>query len=400
MFYDFDKAVTREEALRLMKEQWNPAPEIEKVPLTESIDRVAAETLCSVNTLPVYRVSSFDGFAVRSEDFANGIPDTKAWVRGVNYVPADTGDDFPDEFDTIVAVEDMHFDEDGHFCLNDDFKFVKGEAVRPAGSMMRTGDLLIEKNTVITPEHLAALAMGGIVMVPVYRKPRVAFLPTGSELINAGIRPERGQNIECNSILLSAYLKKWGAEPICFPIVKDNRAQLEAELDEAVSMADIVIINGGTSKGTEDFNSHLLEEKSTFFRHGVRAVPGRPIGMGIIDGKPVLNIPGPVLAAWLASDWLLHGLICHYFSIPMPRRQKVTGMLTEELKKGRPFEMLGRVKIERSGDDYLITPITRKAGAAESLTQAGGFLIVPIGCAGYPQGERVTVELLRGEELL
>ena len=398
MFYDYDKAVTRREALELLFSRWPAAHEIEKLPLSAAVGSVTAEDLFSSNTLPPYRVSAFDDFAVRSEDFENGMPDTSCWKRGVQYVPADTGDDFPDGYDTVIAVEDVSFDERGRFMLNDGFKFTKGEAVRAAGSVLKPGDLLVRKNTCVTPEIQAVLAIGGVSFVPVLKKPKVAFLPTGSELIPAGTPPERGQNIDSNSLMVSSMLEEWGAEPICFPITKDDRVLLSQRLDEALNMADIVVVNGGTSKGTEDFNSHMIEERASFFRHGVKAVPGRPIGMAIINGKPVLNIPGPVLAAWLAMDWLVRGLLCHYYGTPAPKRQTVTGILTSDIKKGAGFEMLCRVHIKRNGDGYLISPVPRSADMAFALREGNGLLTLPIGFEGLLKGESVMAELLTGEE--
>ena len=400
MKVDLETAVTRQEGAALLLERWTPRPRTEYVPLSEALNRVTAQDLYSENTLPVCRVSACDGIAVRSADFAQGIPDPSNWERGVQFAAADTGDDFPDEFDSVIAVEEIFYDDQGRLHFQREFPFVTGDGVRAAGSMLKKGDLLVRANTRITPELTVALATGGISFVPVLARPKVAFLPTGTELIPAGIRPERGQNIETNSLLLSGLLKGWGAQPICFPITKDDRAQLSARLDEAMELADIVVLNGGSSRGEEDYNCRLLEERAEFFRHGVRAVPGRPVGMSMIGGKPVLNLPGPVLAAWLAADWLLQRLVCHYYGLPMPKRQQVAGILTVDIKKPPHFEMLHRVQLVKSGEDYLITPIPRGSDAAFSMREAGALLTIPIGCTGYAKGDRVMVELLKGEELI
>lgn len=400
MKVDMETAVTRQEGIALLLQQWAPQPLTENVPLSEALGRVTAKDLYSENTLPVCRVSACDGIAVRSADFEHGIPDPTGWTKGEQFVCADTGDDFPDAYDSIIAVEEIFYDEQGRLHFQREFPFVKGDGVRAAGSMLKKGDLLVRARTRITPELMVALATGGIDFVPVLARPRVAFLPTGTELIPAGIRPERGQNIETNSLLLSGLLTRWGAQPLCFPITRDDRDQLSARLDEAIELADIVVINGGSSRGEEDYNCRLLQERAQFFRHGVRAVPGRPVGMSIISGKPVLNLPGPVLAAWLAADWLLQGLVCHYYGLPMPKRQQVTGLLTVDIKKPPHFEMLHRVQLEKSGDDYLVTPIPRGSDTAFAMREASALLTLPIGCTGCAKGDRVTVELLKGEELI
>ncbi len=398
MKVDLKTAVTRQEGAALLLARWTPQPRVEHVPLSEALGRVAAEDLYSENTLPVCRVSACDGIAVRSADFEHGIPDPSGWVKGEQFVCADTGDDFPDAYDSVIAVEEILYDEQGRLHFQREFPFVKGDGVRAAGSMLKKGDLLVRGHTRITPELTVALAAGGIDFVPVQAKLKAAFLPMGTELVPAGIRPERGQNVETNSLLLSGLLKEWGAEPLCFPITKDDRIQLSARLDEALALADIVILNGGSSRGEEDFNCRLLQERAEFFRHGVRAVPGRPVGMSIIGGKPVLNLPGPVLAAWLAADWLLRRLVCHYYGLPMPKRQQVTGVLTADIKKPPHFEMLQRVRLERADEDYRISLIPRSSDTGFAMREAAALLTLPIGCTGYAKGDRVTVELLKGEE--
>ena len=98
-------------------------------------------------------------------------------------------------------------------------------------------------------------------------------------------------------------------------------------MGRALEEADMVLINGGSSRGSEDYNSELLQERATFFAHGVKAVPGRPIGMAIIGGKPAINVPGPMIAAFLAADWLVQALVRFYYGQPMPRRATVSAVL-------------------------------------------------------------------------
>ena len=146
--------------------------------------------------------------------------------------------------------------------------------VRSAGSTLKPGELLIEAGLPIRPTDLAALIMGGITLVEVYRKPKVAFIPTGSELIPAGLKPFRGKNVDTNSLMVKHQLIEMGAEPILFPIIEDVPAELSDALDAALRFADIVVINGGSSKGGEDFNEKLLEKKGKLIQHRIAAAPG------------------------------------------------------------------------------------------------------------------------------
>lgn len=394
------RAPTRQTALDELLARWHFTPETEYVPLADCIDRVAAEDIASVNTIPAKRVSAMDGYAVHSASFAHGRPEVSAWKAGADFTPADTGDDFPDEYDTVIAVEQLHYDHDGKLTLTDDFVFRAGGGIRPAGSLLQRGDLLVRGNTRITPELQANLAMGGIMSVPVFRRPVVAFIPTGSELVPPGTEPQRGQNIECNSLLISAYLRRWGAEPLCFPIVRDDPEQLSRCLEEALRRADIVILNGGSSKGTEDFSSRLLEPRASYFSHGVRTVPGRPVAIAILDEKPVINLPGPTMAAWVVSDWLLYPMLCHYYGLPTAKRPCVTAFLTDALRKGPPVELYSKVRLEKRGELYYATPLGRDVRGSAVLLDGLGLITAPIGSRGFEKGQPVTVELLVDESQL
>lgn len=367
MNHDVMQAPTRQEALKKLLDVWTVSVETEYVPLADCLDRISSKDIYAMYTIPQKRISAMDGYAVKSQNFADGMPDISKWTMSVDFTPADTGDDFPDEYDTVIPVEQLHFGEDGKLTLAEDFLFRMGSGIRPAGSIMKAGDLLIRKNTRITPELQANLAVGGIRIVSVLKMPVVAFIPTGSELTSAGLEPQRGQNVECNSLLISAYLKKWGAKPVVFPIVRDMPDLLQKAMDEALKFADIVILNGGSSKGTEDYTSRMMEQRSSYFEHTVRTVPGRPVGIAMIDGKPVINMPGPTMAAWVVSDWLLYPMICHYYGISVEKRKCVQAFLTADMKKGPPVEVYSKVRLENRAGLYYATPIGREARNSEML---------------------------------
>ena len=279
MKFVYEQSVTRADALREMRERWEPAPRSRVVGLSDACGRVTSEEVRALHSLPVKRSSKRDGIAVRSADFAAGAPDTSSWTRDVDFAQADTGDDFPDAFDAVIAVEHIAYDEHGGLRIVEvppDLQ--SGSGVNPCGSIVRAGDVLVAAHTRLTPELVASLAVGGHAQVRVLERPRVAFSPTGSELVPFGAYPQRGQNIEANSLLVSGMVRAWGAEVTCYPVVRDDEEALEAALDRALEAADIVLINGGSSRGEEDFNARLLERRGSYFRHGVRAVPGRPVG--------------------------------------------------------------------------------------------------------------------------
>lgn len=386
--------VTRAEALELLFRHWPLRADTEWISLAQAVGRVTARDIYARNTLPVYRCSRADGIAVRAADFTNGRPDTTNWVEGREYVRADTGADFPDDFDTVIPVEQIDY-ADSRLCFADGFLPRKGDCIREKGSLVKKGELLAGAHVRLTPVDLAVLAAGGIHRLEVLKKPRVVFIPTGDELIPAGIKPARGQNVEANSVMVSGFLHQWGAETICYPIIKDNPEELDEALAVALAIADIVLINGGSSKGAADFNPRLLRQRGSFFRHGIRMRPGRPMALAVIRGKPVINVPGPVMAAFLAMDWCVRGLVHHYYGLAGPERCKVRARLQEPLRKSPDIEVYNWLALTKQGDAYTASPLNYRLSIPQLLVRADALFIAPIGVAGYRAGEEVDVELLR-----
>lgn len=403
MEFIYERSLTRQDAIAKFEEIWQPAPQTEWVLLDEAFGRVTAEDIFAEVTLPVVRASSRDGIAVKSERFVDVVPDPDKWIYGQDYVLADTGDDFPDAFDAVIAVENLEVEgnlsDGGSFrFVNDDLNVKPGDGVRPAGSLVAQGQLVAKAHTRLTPELVASCAVAGLVQVPVLRKPIVGFVATGSELVPWGSAPRRGQNIEANSLLVKGLLESWGAKCFCYPVTWDDREALETTLERALKACDIVMINGGSSRGGEDFNSYLIEEKASWFTHGVRAVPGRPIGMALIDGKPVINVPGPVLAASLCMDWLIRGLVSQYFDTPIAPKRTVEAVLAEDVRKPAPFERIIRVRLEEaidseSGEKTLACQPLDVSGPVASALEADGQVILPLGLDVVNAGTPVIVEL-------
>lgn len=200
-------------------------------------------------------------------------------MENVDYASADMGNDFDDAFDTVMWVEDFTFDEVGKIIsINLEDQVKKGQLVKQKGTTIREGEAVLKKADVLNPFRLGLLATAGIGELSVVAKPRVAYLPTGSELIPAGQTPKRGQNVESNSLMVEATLQSWGADMVKIPIVADQRTDLAKALDDALQKADIVLLNGGTSMGTEDYTSALLSKRASYFQHGCTVHPGHPGG--------------------------------------------------------------------------------------------------------------------------
>ncbi len=393
---DFEALCTKEEALKRLFAGWTPAPRTEMVSLEAAAGRVLAEDQISMYQIPVCRASAMDGVAISYAQVKGGIPNTALWREGEEFVLADTGDDFPDEYDTVIPIEEVTLLPKGGLKFTPGLEIRQGMNVRPAGSQLEKGVCVAHRGTKLNAMDLAAIGMAGHTRVPVVAKPLVAFIPTGSELVPVGQPLSRGQNFDANSLMIAQLLRDAGAEPMVTPIVRDDRAELKQRLEQLVDRVDLILLNAGTSRGGEDFCGRLLEEYGALF-HGVAAVPGRPMGAAILRGTPVINLSGPPLAAFHGFDWAVRPLIYHFLGIPMPERETVEATLTADLRMPEKLSMMHRISVTEAVDGSLIaTPVGgRGGGNLPGALTSNGVYITRAGEPPLETGDVIQVELLR-----
>lgn len=404
---------TPQSAVKSVIDAWKPSVKTELISVFDALDRTLARDYHAQFTIPLGPTAAFDGIAVHFDDFAHGMPDTSQWILGKDFILADTGDDVPDAFDTVIKVENLDFEDTLAVNGTSPFKYdahtpfsiykkpsQKGENIKPAGSDFSAGDILVSKNKRITPQRMSVLVSGGVHEVEVYCKPVVGVIPTGNELIAPGQIPTRGEKIESNSVLISAYAKSHRAETKVYPIVKDLVADLEAILLEACSTCDVVILNAGTSKGSEDYAPIVLEKLGTICFHWVNHGPGRPSMGAIVNNTAVLVIPGPPISCDTALHWFLSNILAYinpHCKIPTVC---VYARATEDMNGSDAMSFWQRVKLiksEKQEDIYWASKLNRRS--PESLGKADGIVIIPKG-AHIKAGDSVEVRLLAPEEFV
>lgn len=393
---DMSELTSKERALELLLENWHPRPEAVTIPLDEARGYVLADGATARHTLPVVRAASSDAVALRSADFAGGAPDTSGWTRGVEFDRADMGDDFDDRFDATVPVERAEFLANGGLRLHGVDELHAGDGIRQAGSVSVAGELLLDAGTRLGPVEMGVLAAGGLTEVRCWRKPLVAVIPTGSELVARGQTPRRGENIDSNSLMLREMLKDMGAEPLCLPIVRDAPHRMEEALTSALARADIVVVNAGSSKGEEDFSTRLLKSLGTFLFHEVSAVPGRPMSIAIADNTPVINLPGPPLAAFNGADWCVRATVAHYLQTVPDEPHRVRAVLAEPLTAPEHLRFTTKMRVLSQGGTVYAEPAT---GCSTTKSMASnGVYVSPVGTGSLGRGTQIEVALLRGIE--
>lgn len=398
---DFVNLPSREEVFRRLSESWTPPQETETIPVAAACGRVPAKDVFAVVNIPLVRASVRDGVAVDSARFAAGPPDTGGWQMGRDFVRADTGDDFDDAFDAVIMIEDVDLSVDGRLRIHEGIEITPKMNTRGPGTTVREGDPLVEAFLPLRPKDLAGLQMGGIGEIEVIKKPRVAFIPTGSELIAPGTPVARGKNIDTNSILVTETLRELGAEPLPHAIVADEEAPIEAAMDEALKTSDVVIINGGSSKGDEDCTARLLHRRGKVLCHGAQAAPGKPLCIAIVEGKPVINMPGPFMAAYHVSEWCVNWVVRHCLGLPLRPRQKLKCTLTEDFTGSDTVSFLAIVEVSRKkdGSGYWATTHSFRDIPTWRCVQANAQYMSKIG-EFIPEGGEIEVDLLRGLEFI
>ena len=323
-------------------------PAIELVPIAESFGRVLADDIVSRVTVPDCLTCAMDSIAVHWSDFeslAEGeLPDTSKWVRGIDWSFANTGVAMPDGFDTAIVVEHVTVSADEQHVTIDAAPSRQFAGTRPAGSRLAPGDVVARAGQVVTPDLAAAIAAANVTSVPCACRPRVAFIPTGNELVPAGVVPSpdingryaaHGKVFETNSILVRGKVEEWGGIYVPFDIVPDEPAEIRAAIERACAAADVVVLNAGSSKGSDDWSCEVMEDMGEMIFHETTHGPGHHSSFAMVEGTPVVGISGPSGGASFTLDFYLRPLVRAFQGLT-PELGSVTALLIEDwpAKKG------------------------------------------------------------------
>ena len=337
------------------------------IPVIDAAGRVTATPVYAKYSVPEVNLSAMDGFAVRSRDTV-GAGDQSPVVIG-DFTQVNTGNIVPPGFDAVIMVEDT-WKEGDHIKIRKSASL--WQHVRPAGEDVREGQLVLPEGHQIRPFDIGALATYGIVRVDV-REVNVGLIPTGSELVNLGVRPGPGQVVESNTIMAQVFLGEMGANCTRYPIARDNPKVIEESLCRAVGENDLVLISAGSSAGTRDYTAEVIESAGELIFHGVAMKPGKPAMLGRINGKPVIGLPGYPLAAQTAlrefagpllESWGLAAPLYHTF------RVQLSGSLISDLG----FDEFIPVSVGRVGSKFWAIPHSRGSGIQMATVKANGFV--------------------------
>jgi putative molybdopterin biosynthesis protein len=371
----------------------DPLPE-DTIDAADAAGRVSGRPVHAVSSSPAYHGAAMDGFAVRSEDTLGASEAAPRRLRkGTQALPIDTGDPLPDGMNAVIMVEHVHEPD------RDTIEIVAGCApwqhVRLTGEDVVTGELVVPQGKLLTPYDVGAILAAGVTRVHVRRRPRVALLPTGDEIVEPGAPLATGQIIEFNTRVLAGLIASWGGEPIRYPTVPDDRPVLEAAVRRALAEADIVVVNAGSSAGRDDHTPGVLGAVGELLVHGINVMPGKPTALGVDGaGKPIIGLPGYPVSCAVAAERLLRPMVALLLGVAAPERERVPARVARKIPSKVGHEEVLRVQIGRVGAGWVAAPLQRGAGVITSLSRANALLVIPPLIEGLEAGQEVDVELL------
>lgn len=370
--------------------------EHEEVPVTDSLGRVTAEAVHAKLSSPFYHAAAMDGYAVRFHE-TFGASETsplllrlEAQARAVN-----TGDPLPEGFNAVIMIEDVSLQD---ACIQICEPATPYQHVRTVGEDIVQTELILPGNHRIRPIDIAAMLASGNAAVSVRKKPRVAIIPTGNEIVDPGARMRPGNIIDSNSFMIGSLVQQWGGMYERMPVVSDIKDQLKETLRASVGRSDLVVVIAGASAGTRDFTPNAIGELGTIFAHGVCIKPGKPVLLGMIDETPVIGLPGYPVAAYLSFELFGRLVINHLLMLPDQRPTVLKAYLSRPVSSPLGHEEFLRVKVGKVAERFVATPVGRGAGAIMTLQRADGIVQIPAMSEGIAPDSEIDVMLIRDRE--
>jgi len=382
--------------------------ETEPVPLALSLGRYLSEDIISTIDDPPWDRSAMDGYAIVSGDTKDASHESPCKLTVIETIPAGTmpqkkvvsgtaskimtGAPIPEGADAVVKVEDAEQNKEIVLIHG---TAERGDYIRYRGEIVRQGACVIKKGVLIRSYEIALMASIGISSVSVFRRPRVAILSTGDELVDIHTPKEPHQIYNSNGYGLAAQVTEAGGIPISLGIAKDTRDAITAKIKAALD-ADFILISGGVSAGDYDFVKEVIEELGgaiAFWKVAIK--PGKPLAFGLISGKPIFGLPGNPVSAMVTFDQFVRPALLHAQGSFVWLRATIHARLTEKIQKepGRCHFVRGYLTIENGA--YKVAPTgDQDSSNIVSLVKANAFIVLSESCGDIAPGSEVSVQII------
>ncbi len=410
--------ISVEEALAYILKHFEPL-EPETISILDALDRVLAEDIVSDIDIPPFDNSAMDGYAVRSADVAGASRETPVRLRVVADLAAGyttevrvepgtairimTGAPLPAGADAVIRLEDTSDWERSRQARQVEpgrevdvyLAAPPGENVRPAGEDVRRGERVLAAGTVLRPQEIGLLASLGRAEVSVVRRPRVAVLATGDELLTIDQPLAPGKIRNSNEYSNAALVQRYGGIPIRLGIARDTvddlTAKIQAGLDRNV---DLFLTSAGVSVGDYDVVKDVLNAEGEMHFWQVRMKPGKPLAFGLIRGVPLIGLPGNPVSAMVSFEQFARPAILKMQGKTRLVKPTVQAVLDDTVTNSGRRAFVRVIVERRDGEWHARTTGGQGSGVLTSMVRANGLAIIPEGVPRVEAGARVTVQML------
>jgi molybdenum cofactor synthesis domain-containing protein len=407
----FLRILSREDALARFQASLFPRDVAgETRALADALGCALAEDVVAPVDVPPFDRSNVDGFAVRSADLASageaspvrvmlndeviacGTAPTRPVLSGTA-TPIATGGPVPRGADAVVMVEHTH--PSGPRAIEIRRAASPGQFVSYAGSDIARGEALLRGGTIIGSRETGMLAACGIAQVSVARRPRVAILSTGDELVQPGQALRAAAIYDTNGAIVTAAIAENGGEAHFLGAIPDDEAQLENAMRKALAGHDMLVLSGGTSKGAGDVSHRIIGRlgKPGIIAHGVALKPGKPLCLAVCDGKPVIILPGFPTSAMFTFHDMIVPVLRRMAGLPPRSDAKVNARVPVRIASELGRTEFVMVSLVEGADGLIAYPTGKGSGAITSFAQADGFLRIDALADQMPAGHETEVTL-------
>jgi len=411
----FKEATRIEEARRIFYETLPPAllpPEL--VPIQGALNRILAEDVRADTSVPPFEKSAMDGYAVVAEDTFGSSQTNPSLLKLIGEskigelpmivlkrgetVAIATGAPLPQGADAVVMVEDSKRLDTGDVEIHS--PVAPGENVARVGEDVKQGTVVLDTGRKLKPPDLGLLVALGRKAINVVRKPKVGVLSTGNELSDAS-PGTAGKIADVNRPMLMAMVEECGGTPLDLGIARDHAEEISQKLKQGLKAADLVLVTAGTSVGKGDLVPDVINTlgKPGMLVHGIAMRPSLPTGLAVVDGKPVISLPGLPVSAMFAFSTFVQPLILRMLGTEPDPQPRVKAKATKRIVGVPGFRTFIRVRVRESGGKVYAEPLRAPgSGILSTLTRANGIVVIPENLEGYDEGTDVEVQLFRPVE--
>ena len=357
----------------------------EEIQVRQANGRVLARAHYAGRSSPHYLTCAMDGIAVSAKRIEAANERHPVILDQSMYETVDTGDPLPDGYDCVVMSEQVV--ENGNGTISLFASVPPWTNVRQIGEDISMGDMIAPSFTRVTPALIGALLAGGVFEAEVIRKPCVAVIPTGDEIVAADAELKEGDIPEYNSAIFSAMLSDWGVDAKVYPVIPDQPEKLKEAVKKAAAERDAVIVIAGSSAGRDDYTASVVSELGELVIHGIAIKPGKPAILGHIGNVPFFGIPGYPVSGIIVMEEIVRYVISRLSMQPMESSEPVEASAARNLPSSLKYREYIRCRAASVAGKTVAVPMSRGAGIVTGFAKASGMIVIEQDSEGLPAGE-------------